>query len=78
MSRAKSALADPWTHAAKAERSYITPEDITAALAAKGFHGGVMRVVLKAIADGKAEDVKLCAFVASRAGSPSESDSEAQ
>lgn len=55
---------NPWFHAAKAEREYITPEDITAARNAGAALGPLHAVVLHAINDRKAEDYRLCAFVA--------------
>ncbi len=56
--------ADPWFHAKKNDRNYITPEDVTAAIWAGAREVLLLRTVLWAIVDTKAEDHKLCAFVA--------------
>lgn len=59
----------PWHYAALAGRSYITPEDITAAHAA-ALTGEeqtcILIEVLRAIADRQCEDVVTSAFVACR------------
>lgn len=53
---------NPWSHAK--ERSYLTPEDIDAAIRAGGSKLGIYSAVLGAIQSGCAEDVRLCAFTA--------------
>jgi hypothetical protein len=55
---------NPWHHAAKAGREYLTPEDVTAAVAAGGTVLGVAKAVLEAVEAKAAEDASLCAFVA--------------
>lgn len=55
---------NPWFHAAKAERDYITPEDIREARNAGAALGPLHKVVLQAISVCRAEDHRLCAFVA--------------
>ncbi len=61
--RIKPGRGHPWMYAEEAGRDYLTPEDISQALVyASQSH--VRKIVLMAIAEGKCEDVKLCAFVA--------------
>lgn len=56
-------MTDPWHYAAKAGRNYITPEDITDAIAAGAERVHLYETVLRAINDRAAEDYRLCAFV---------------
>ena len=55
---------NPWFHALAEKRGYITPEDITAARDAGAALGPLHAIVLRAINEQKAEDYRLCAFVA--------------
>lgn len=56
--------ANPWYHANERGRKYLTPEDITAAIAAGGEKLEVWQVVLEALGKRVCEDWSLCAFVA--------------
>ncbi len=60
-------LGKPMVHAMMANRTYITPEDVTAAIANGGTQLVVYGAVLDAIARKKAEDPSACAFVALKA-----------
>lgn len=55
---------DPWFYAEKAERKYITPEDVGDAYRAGASSITTHAIVLKAIADKRVEDVNCTAFVA--------------
>lgn len=60
---------DPWTHAVAAGRpDYITPEDITDAIASGAGRLEIYQTTLEAIQQRKAEDPRLCAFVAVHSG----------
>jgi hypothetical protein len=55
---------DPWFHAKKNDRNYITPEDVTASIRAGASEVYLLRSVLAAIELGTVEDVSCTAFVA--------------
>ena len=55
---------DPWFHAKKSDRNYITPEDVSAAIRAGAGEVLLLRSVLAAIELGTVEDVSCTAFVA--------------
>lgn len=55
---------NPWHHAAKADRVYLTPEDVTAAAKAGGETLDIAEAVLVAVESGCVEDVSLTAFAA--------------
>lgn len=57
---------NPWFHAVKAARDYITPEDVTAAMEAGGTVKQVIQPVLQAFELGAVEDSSCTAFVALR------------
>ena len=61
---------DPWFHAKKNDRSYITPEDVTASIRAGADEVLLMRTVLAAIELGTVEDVSCTAFVALKVKAP--------
>jgi len=54
----------PMHYAEKAKRTYITPEDISAAVKAGGKGEEIFPVVLAAISLRMCEDATACAFVA--------------
>jgi hypothetical protein len=56
---------NPWFYADKAKRDYLTPEDVGAARARGADYVTVCVVVLRAIANGRVEDVGATAWVAS-------------
>lgn len=66
-------MCNPWSFAYAANRDYLTPEDINKAIDASHEYGddedrlNISLVVLRAIADNKCENYKLCAFVIVRA-----------
>lgn len=55
---------NPWAHANQSGRDYITPEDVGDAIKAGASRLAIATCVLNAINDRKAEDYRLCAFVA--------------
>lgn len=60
-------LGKPMVHAMMANRKYITPEDVAAAIANGGTRSTVYGAVLEAIARKNAEDPSACAHVALKA-----------
>jgi len=58
---------NPWHHAAKEGRDYMTPEDVTAAIKAGGEALVVAEAVLQAVDLGCVEDSSCTAFAALRA-----------
>lgn len=55
---------NPWHHAKKDDRKYITPEDVTAAIDAGGTKLEVWEAVLDGVAKRAVEDPRCTAFVA--------------
>ncbi len=53
-----------WFHAGHASRTYVTPEDITAAIEAGAPRAELQQEVLEAVGAKACEDWSLCAFVA--------------
>lgn len=61
----RTAVQNPWYYADKAKRTYITPEDVKAARERGADYVTVCVVVLRAIAQGRVEDVHTTAWAAS-------------
>lgn len=57
-------LTDPWTYAIAENRSYLSPEDIGAAIRSGARKEVMLSTVLNALGTGACEDASLCAFVA--------------
>jgi hypothetical protein len=57
---------DPWHHARENGHTYLSPEDIQAAINAGGSRELVQRAALKALGAKNCEDWSLCAFIAGR------------
>lgn len=55
---------DPWAHAEKNGRCYLTPEDVADAIDAGADYVSVYRAVLMAVERRAAEDAGLCAYIA--------------
>ena len=55
---------DPWFFAREACRGFLTPEDITAAIAAGAEAQALYPIVLRAMSRKLVEDWSLCAYVA--------------
>jgi len=59
---------NPWMYAEEQSRDYMTPEDISDAIAAGAKAETLHPIVLEALSQKSCEDWSLCAFVAYRMG----------